>query len=320
MKKSLLFAVVAVVMCFTGCSLFNISEPSLNLGDVTPTEQEEEEQEKPEEKELYTGKDAGVNANYKAKPFSVSEDKKIYFAQGNLQYQASTGIWQFAEDQYESLSPEANALVSSTNSGWIDMFGWGTSGYNGKYPYMTSKVSTDYGDGINDISGTDYDWGLYNPIRNGGNQKGLWRTMTFSEWEYICDLRPNAANLRGYVKVDTINGYILLPDEFIMPEGMTLDATVTNFTTNMYTMNQWKQLEALGAVLLPATGWLKNGAYNEGCYWLGTCGYGYNIAYELIYHDNMAFEIFFQDKSEVRASMKTLRAYGLSVRLVQDVK
>ena len=320
MKKSLLFAVVAVVMCFTGCSLFNISEPSLNLGDVTPTEQEEEEQEKPEEKELYTGKDAGVNANYKAKPFSVSEDKKIYFAQGNLQYQASTGIWQFAEDQYECLGKEANALISSTNSGWIDLFGWGTSGYNSKYPYMMSLTHTDYGDGTNDISGTDYDWGLYNPIRNGGNQKGLWRTITHDEWEYICDLRPNAANLRGFVKVDTVNGYILLPDEFVMPEGMTLDATVTNYTTNVYTKDQWKQMEALGAVFLPAAGLRTGGVNKEGSYWSGTSAYGYNIAYEIIYHDDMAFEIFFQEKREVRSGTHTFRAYGLSVRLVQDVK
>ncbi|MBO4777527.1 MAG: T9SS type A sorting domain-containing protein, partial [Bacteroidales bacterium] len=32
--------------------------------------------------------------------FSVAEDKQVYFSQGNLQYQASTGIWRFAENQW----------------------------------------------------------------------------------------------------------------------------------------------------------------------------------------------------------------------------
>ncbi|MBR7035054.1 MAG: hypothetical protein IKI25_04755, partial [Bacteroidales bacterium] len=75
--------------------------------------------------------------------FSVSADKKVYFSQGNLQYQASTGTWRFAEHQYDIIGDgDDNANISSTNSGWIDLFGWGTSGYNGKNPYMTSTTST----------------------------------------------------------------------------------------------------------------------------------------------------------------------------------
>ena len=54
--------------------------------------------------------------------FSVSADKKVYFSKGNLQYQASTGTWRFAENQYDIIG-EDNANISSTYSGWIDSSG-----------------------------------------------------------------------------------------------------------------------------------------------------------------------------------------------------
>ena len=63
--------------------------------------------------------------------FSVSASKKVCFAQGNLQYQASTNTWRFAENQYDALTTE-NTNVSATYVGWIDLFGWGTSGYDEK--------------------------------------------------------------------------------------------------------------------------------------------------------------------------------------------
>ena len=33
--------------------------------------------------------------------FSVSENSQVYFSQGNLQYQASTHTWRFAENQWD---------------------------------------------------------------------------------------------------------------------------------------------------------------------------------------------------------------------------
>ena len=46
--------------------------------------------------------------------FSVSATKKVYFSQGNLQYQASANLWRFAEHQYEMIG-ESNANISSTD-------------------------------------------------------------------------------------------------------------------------------------------------------------------------------------------------------------
>ena len=96
--------------------------------------------------------------------FSVSHSTKVYFSQGNLQYQASSKTWRFAEHQwdfvgdsiygtvYEKGIKSDNAKISSSYDGWIDLFGWRTSGYNGKNPYETSMKDSDYADGDNDIS------------------------------------------------------------------------------------------------------------------------------------------------------------------------
>ena len=81
--------------------------------------------------------------------FSVSESAQVYFSQGNLQYQASTGIWRFAEHQWDYVGgtePEYgiygnvyelgvrcdNTLISQNYDGWIDLFPWATSGHGRK--------------------------------------------------------------------------------------------------------------------------------------------------------------------------------------------
>lgn len=73
--------------------------------------------------------------------FTVAEGKTVAFASGNLQYNAAQGshycadgsvqqgTWRFAEHQYDYIG-DANSNISKTYDGWIDLFGWGTSGYN----------------------------------------------------------------------------------------------------------------------------------------------------------------------------------------------
>ena len=80
--------------------------------------------------------------------FSVSATQQVWFSQGNLQYQASTNIWRFAEHQWDyvgtqtdasgfyggtiggTVSGSDNRNIRSTYGGWIDLFGWGTSGWS----------------------------------------------------------------------------------------------------------------------------------------------------------------------------------------------
>ncbi|MBR4689244.1 MAG: hypothetical protein IKO90_02145 [Bacteroidales bacterium] len=244
--------------------------------------------------------------------FSVSEDKKIYFSQGNLQYQASTGTWRFAEHQYDIIGSD-NSNISSTYTGWIDLFGWGTSGYNGKNPYMTNTNYSDYGDGLNDIAGTNYDWGVNNAISNDGKQAGLWRTLTKDEWAYLINTRIDASSKMGVVKVNNVAGLVLLPDDWTLPAGVTFTSGASgDFSQNTYSADDWTKMEANGAVFLPAAGYRYGSDVDDvgsnGDYW-SSSAYGNNFA------DCLDFS-----SSNVYADSGFDRYGGLSVRLVQDAE
>ena len=78
--------------------------------------------------------------------FSVAANRQVHISRGNLQYQASTDSWRFAERQYEVMG-EANNAVSPSNEGWIDCFGWGTSGWeSGANAYQPWSISVDDAD------------------------------------------------------------------------------------------------------------------------------------------------------------------------------
>ena len=213
--------------------------------------------------------------------FTINENgDQVYFSQGNLQYQASTNTWRFAENQwnqvggnysssgggecgnvYENGVKCDNMLVSATYSGWIDLFCWGTSGWDcGNvyyHPYDKDGEGEQYGPlGYSSLTGeyANSDWGVYNPIINGGNQSGLWRTMTLSEWYYVMSYRAQASEKLSMAQVNGVHGCVILPDEWDCPTGLSFVPQSFDWITNVYTEQQWKQMELKGAVFLPASG------------------------------------------------------------------
>lgn len=214
--------------------------------------------------------------------FSVSATKKVRFSKGNLQYKttgthtvtgggSATGTWRFAEHQYDYIGTD-NSNISSSYTGWIDLFCWGTSGWNSGatayQPYAVSLTSSNYypgGSNTNNLTGTyaRADWGVYNAISNGGDLPGLWRTLTEDEWSYLIFTRSastvggtnNARYARA--KVNGTSGVILFPDTFTMPAGLTVtnvNTRTTSYTSNTYTTSQWSQMETAGCIFLPAAG------------------------------------------------------------------
>lgn len=183
--------------------------------------------------------------------FTINADgDQVWFSQGNLQYQASTNTWRFAENQYDYVG-SGNQNVSTTYSGWIDLFMWGT----GNNPTLHDH----YGD-----YSTFVDWGV-NAISNGGNQPNMWRTLSSSEWDYILNTRYNAANRYGWGTINGVEGLIFLPDTWSLPEGCSFTAGYHTvyyggggyaniWNTNSYTLSQWAAMESAGAVFLPTTG------------------------------------------------------------------
>ena len=254
--------------------------------------------------------------------FTINENgDQIYFSQGNLQYQASTNTWKFAENQYDYIG-SANSNISSTYAGWIDMFGWGTSGYNhGANCYQPWSTSIDYSDyyaygdyqyNLYDQTG-QADWG-YNPISNGGNQTNQWRKLTQSEWNYVFNTRSTASGIR-YAKanVNNVNGVILLPDDW---SSSTYSLSNTNssgasFSSNTLTASEWSTLEQAGSVFLPAAGYRNGtsvygvGSYGE--YWSASWS-GFDSACYVGFFD-LLLSIYFD-----------YRCYGRSVRLVRVVE
>ena len=240
--------------------------------------------------------------------FSVSDSTKVYFSQGNLQYQASSKTWRFAEHQFDIVGFD-NKNISEKYNGWIDLFGWGTSGYNGKNPYMTSTNYSDYGDGYNDIAGTSYDWGVYNKISNGGNSAGMWRTLTSSEWYYLISGRAQAGRLMGQGRVNNVNGLILLPDGWETPSSVKFTYDPGNYSTNVYSLDEWAVMESYGAVFLPAAGYRRGTDVGD----VGSYGYYWSSS-----ADGYAYYLYFLSYGVYTGS--GYRYDGLSVRLVQDVK
>ena len=274
--------------------------------------------------------------------FSVSDDKQVYFSQGNLQYQASTGIWRFAENQFDYIGAGdgvdggtrlygnvyfgekmcSNKRISSTYDGLIDLFGWGTSGWSGSgakeyQPYSISTTDSDYGpSGAVNLTDAyaNADWGVYNAISNGGNRAGLWRTLTDREWQYLISYRTDAANKVAAATVNGVQGTIYLPDNWTLPNGMSFTSGFERtYEVNVYTKSDWTVMEQNGAVFLPITmerneDYLYLNSSNMGYYWTSSTLYAASAFYVSCF-------IQFSPKIETNR-----RHSGFAVRLVADVE
>ena len=214
--------------------------------------------------------------------FSVSGTQQVRFSRGNLQFRKRGMEWRFAENQWDYVG-EGNANIGSGNyAGWIDLFGWGTSGYrNKKDPHnifyrpwdcynSTEEEPLPYGDnnygfgpstGMEspDLTGSsaNYDWGVYNAISNGGGAPNLWRTLTCDEWSYLFETRTTPSGQRfAKANVNGVNGVILLPDDWSADcyDLNNVNKADTGFEDNPVSASQWNLMEQHGAVFLPAAG------------------------------------------------------------------
>jgi len=220
--------------------------------------------------------------------FSVASGKKVQFSVGLLQFRSSNGTaypnagslkhqtvdgekqgeFRFAANQYTTIG-SVSSSYSANSTGWKDIFSRGSSG-NTMNPWEFSNYSSN-------IAGTNNDWGVYNAISNGGNQPGLWRCLTMAEYKYLlgtCDqsnnsqnispCRANAAQKWGWATLSinntSINGLVILPDEWTLPSGCSFTA---QSQSNSYNAEQWAKMEENGAVFLPTTGYYQNNGYRS---------------------------------------------------------
>lgn len=242
--------------------------------------------------------------------FTVGEGHQVYFSRGNLVVSHSANVtksagsaedWDFHAHQYDMLG------TNNSVEGSCDLFGWSTGSTH--FGLSTSRDTSDY-------SGTFVDWGVLFAPHD-------YRTLTAAEWRYLIYSRTNAASKYGVGRIqkgnDTyVNGMIFLPDNWTLPAGCTFSSglgnTRSDFTKNSYTLSQWSQMEAAGAVFLPAGGYRTGSSfftnvYYTGYYWSSTSTY-------VGCADNLSFDGLTRQVTGDAAK----RFYGRSVRLVMDAQ
>lgn len=291
------------------------------------------------------------------------------------------GIFRFAEHQYDYAKTSQNAFKGNITcedvngqtivcdngqrdiqshpdyAGYFSTFPWGGSGY-GIYTPRTTTYQYYYSSWANgsqysnqgwciptDIANTYYDWGVYNPIENGGNECGLWRGISADELAYLFTKRENASEKIGKATIKDndgntiIFGLILLPDDWTLPTGLTFNSgwdgtkvngtfpiqninqtvTQTKYDYNIYNLSEWEQMEAAGAIFLPIT------EYDGNDY----IGRYYTTTAQRTSNNTSGFHLLFQPKRATSGTIYTsIRLWyndnqgtaSFSVRLVSDKK
>lgn len=252
--------------------------------------------------------------------FSISANKRVYFAKGNLQAtttdKGESWTWGFAAHQWDYVgNAAANNAVNGNGTvsinGTVDLFGWSTS--ETYFGIHNSGVNSAY----------------YGDFRDWGNVPGIgsgWRTLSGGEegeWYYLFNTRSastvnetaNARFAKG--QVNGVHGVILFPDNYTHPSDVDVPVGINNtgdagWNGNGYDIAEWAKMEAAGCVFLPTTGYSEGGSvYNVGAlgrYWSSTTYITQNGAYAL------AFE-----STALDAGHYHNRYNGRSVRLVRDV-
>ncbi len=181
-------------------------------------------------------------------PFTVGKDArgkptKVLFSPGNLQYnpQPPKDIntnWRFARFQWtRCFTGDTYVCVGVEHSKWLDwddkpkwtdLFGWGmwleSSATRDKInPVKTSNVASDYLPSVRS--------GIMNVASVMGDD---WRLPSSSEFQKLIDRKDKCF----LSTIEGVDGMVFLPDDW----NTTFD------------INEWEQMEALGAVFLPAAG------------------------------------------------------------------
>ena len=192
---------------------------------------------------------SAVIGTYAVGKFSVSSEKQVVFAPGNIQFHTGTQQWRFADNQYDVIGVDDNIRLGDPElSAWVDLFAWSCE----SSPYGVNPSNKDA-----DYSGDFIDWGT--------QFEGGWYTPSKDELQYLLFGRNNASSLRAEGTVNGMNGLILLPDEWACPDNITFTPGYIGneeYTENVYDLEQWGAMEAAGAVFLPHAG-SRTGGYGN---------------------------------------------------------
>ena len=263
--------------------------------------------------------------------FSVDEKHTVKFTSGNLQYQCSTKVWRFAPNQWSRIGMN-NEKIADDYDGYIDLFGYGTSGVSHLKPYFhrvdgttysyyykynsssknwtkTTATWTHNNANFNSrydnefppftISKTNYDLGWYNNI-SGHPQKA------FFIWDkdnalYLLNSR-SASKINGtsnaryaMANVNGINGILLFPDVCTLPSNLS-NVSTSNInngsTTAPYNGVTWSSADLESAGVV----FLPCAGWRNGKAIQGGSGYSYTKDFAI---KNIAYYMMSCDMSSI---------------------
>ena len=261
--------------------------------------------------------------------FVVSENYNVVrFSPGNIQYQASTNTWRFANNQYdyvggtirnitgignvqygnvyENSAQCTNASIASNYSGWIDLFGWGTWS-NGKDPWE-ARTENQYYQGSAEFNHTIV-----------GDANDDWRILTQKEWANLSKMhnlkrKIGAATIEmGDEKINYVRGKLILPYNWVgSPElGTTNGWKATEITTE-----EWASYWLVkGAVFLPVDGY-RNGTsvLNSNQYSTNSSGMYWSVT---PYNNDQMCYASFSSSATITTGNYVNKFLGCSIRLVR---
>ena len=250
--------------------------------------------------------------------FKVAADKKVHLASGNLQYRPESNEWHIAKP-LEWIGAN-NRFIEPTFGGYIDLFGWGTSGKVQNVPVTQyEKDVTKYATPGEDLKGIS-DWG-YNPVKDELYCiEGPWRTLTMEEWAFLIDNHDVDFAYCG----DT---YFLI----IYPDGETISGPNLgqDIYCSEYTQNMVDDLISRGCALLPLAGYRDGqdvhnvdlGVFPKlGAYWTSTCMWSMSQTDSDYKYKSVALMLTSQTIPYYKVNFQTSAFYfGYSVRLASDV-
>lgn len=259
--------------------------------------------------------------------FSVSSEKKVLFSKGNLWYDGLESQFHFEDNQW------GYSLANSYTTNHISYFMWNEDSYA-----FCFGAGYDYYEHGELFCANDF------TVSNDNHED--WRTLTRDEWDYLLGINSNseilckteeygrlhAKDLCAFSKVTfdadgtTVSGLIIMPDGYDYGEKPLTDDRSKEYDENnepneikTTSYKRWQDLEAAGAVFLPAAGCILTGfdeyvsTYNEsqGCYWSSTPYLG---AFE-----NAGFLVFTLNPEDRHTDFESW-SRGHSIRLVRDVE
>lgn len=261
--------------------------------------------------------------------FTVNEsDKKVQFSKGNLYFNGGydgSNKYCLEKKQYDVPPLTIKTDLMNETESHVGHFYWSSNAERARSLSNYSDADASEGD----------EFFANHPDSFEVNRLKGWSVLTGNpggEWEYLLNTRKTiygtgilSENNRRYaaVKVNSINGLLIFPDEFSWPAGAGDEPQTFNTFSNdwnglNYTETQFAALQTAGCVFLPVAGYREgNPQYSEtmsvnqpvalGCYWSAS-PINYSLAYVLVFQ-----------KDEVSLfGLPRFQAYA--VRLVTEVK